>query len=47
VGIWVAVSEEIELDGWFLGVLYAGLATVGIGVGILTRRLAKRFVKRC
>lgn len=42
LGIWVAVSEEIELDGWFLGLLYAVLAALGIAVGILTRRFAKR-----
>jgi hypothetical protein len=42
LGIWVAVSEEIELDGWLLGLVYAVLTGVGIGVGVLTRRYAGR-----
>jgi hypothetical protein len=45
LGALMAASEEIELEGWFVGVLYAGLAAVGIGLGILVRRLAKRGVR--
>ena len=46
LGVLVAVSDESELDGWFLGVLYAGLTALGISIGLVTRRFAKRFVKR-
>ena len=46
VGVWVALSEEIELDGWFLGLGYALLAAVGIALGILTRRYAGRLHDR-
>jgi hypothetical protein len=46
LGVWVAVSEEVELDGWFLGLLYALLAAVGIALGILTRRYAARLHNR-
>ena len=42
VGIFAAVFEEIEVEGWFLGLLYAVLAAVGISIGILTRRFAGR-----
>jgi hypothetical protein len=45
VGVVAALFEEIELEGWFLGLLYAVLAAVGISVGILTRHFAGRLSK--
>ena len=42
LGLWAGLSEELELDGWFLGAVYAILPAVGITAGILARRLAKR-----
>jgi hypothetical protein len=45
VGVLAALFEEIELEGWFLGLLYAVLAAIGISIGILTRRFASRLSK--
>jgi hypothetical protein len=45
VGVLAAVFEEIELEGWFLGLMYAVLAAVGISIGILTRHFARRLSK--
>jgi hypothetical protein len=45
VGVLAAVFEEIELEGWFLGLVSAVLAAIGISIGILTRRLASRLSK--
>ena len=42
VGVLAAVFEEIELEGWFLGLMYAVLAAIGISIGILTRRFVGR-----
>ena len=42
VGVLAAVFEEIELEGWFLGLMYAVLAAIGISIGILTRRFGGR-----
>ena len=45
VGVLAAVFEEIELEGWFLGLMYAVLTAIGISIGILTRRFASRLSK--
>ena len=45
VGVLAAVFEEIELEGWFLGLMYAVLTAIGISLGILTRRFAGRLSK--
>jgi len=45
VGVLIAVFEEIELEGWFLGLMYAVLAAIGISIGILTRRFGGRLFK--
>jgi hypothetical protein len=45
VGVLAGVFEEIELEGWFLGLVYAVLAAIGVSIGILTRRLAGRLSK--
>jgi hypothetical protein len=42
VGVVAALFEEIELEGWFLGLMYAVLAAIGISIGILTRHFAGR-----
>ena len=42
VGVLAALFEEIELEGWFLGLVYAVLAAIGISIGILIRRFAGR-----
>ena len=45
VGVLAAVFEEIELEGWFLGLMYAVLAAIGISIGILIRRFGGRLFK--
>jgi hypothetical protein len=42
VGVVAALFEEIEVEGWFLGLVYAVLAAIGISIGILIRRFAGR-----
>ena len=46
VGVLAAIFEEIELEGWFLGLMYALLTAIGISLGILTRRFAGRLSKQ-
>jgi hypothetical protein len=41
-GVWVALTEEVEVQGWWLGLAYAGLAALGILAGIGLRRVAAR-----
>ena len=39
VGLWISqVSEVDEVPPWFLGVVFAGMAMVGITAGVLIRR---------
>jgi hypothetical protein len=38
VGLWVGLTEEVEVPGWFLGFAYAGLSGLGIALGVLLRR---------
>jgi hypothetical protein len=39
VGLWISqVSEVDEVPPWFLGLVFAGVAVVGIGTGVLVRR---------
>jgi hypothetical protein len=38
LGLWVGLSEEVEVPGWFLGLAYAALSAVGVGLGVLVRR---------
>jgi hypothetical protein len=42
LGLWVGLTEEIEIPGWFLGAAYAALSAAGVGLGVLARRLARR-----
>jgi hypothetical protein len=43
VGLWIGVSEEVEVPGWFLGFAYAGLSGLGVAGGVMLRRyFAKR-----
>lgn len=43
LGIWIGLSEEIEVPGWFLGLVYGALGAAGVGLGILVgRRLTGR-----
>jgi hypothetical protein len=37
-GIWVALAEEVEIDGWWLGLAYGVLAGIGIIAGVAVRR---------
>jgi hypothetical protein len=45
VGVVAALFEEIEVEGWFLGLVYAVLAAIGISIGILIRRFGGRLFK--
>ena len=42
VGVWIAVVNEVEVPGWFLGLAYGVVAALGIATGILLRRFVKR-----
>jgi hypothetical protein len=37
-GLWVGLTEEVEVPGWFLGLAYAGLSALGITLGVFLRR---------
>jgi hypothetical protein len=41
LGVWVALTEEVEVDGSWLGFGYAGLAALGIIAGVSLRRFAR------
>jgi hypothetical protein len=41
LGVWIALTEEVDVDGLWLGFAYAGLAALGIIAGVLLRRFAK------
>jgi hypothetical protein len=38
VGAWIGLSEELEIPGWYLGLVYAALSGLGLAAGILVRR---------
>jgi hypothetical protein len=38
VGLWVGLTEGVEVPGWFLGLAYAGLSALGIALGVFLRR---------
>ena len=42
VGVWAGTVSELEIPGWYLGLVYAGLAAIGIAAGVLGRRLVAR-----
>jgi hypothetical protein len=42
LGVVIALTEEVEVAGWWLGLAYSGLAALGIVAGIVLRRLARR-----
>ena len=43
VGAWIGLSEELEVPGWYLSLVYAALSGLRIAAGVLVRRnLAKR-----
>jgi hypothetical protein len=42
VGIWIALVSEVEVPGWFLGAMYAGLTGIGITAGVSTRKALRR-----
>jgi hypothetical protein len=44
-GLWIGLTEEVEVDGWWLGFAFAGLAALGIIAGVSLRRFSKRFAK--
>jgi hypothetical protein len=33
-GLWIALTEEVEVPGWHLGLGYAALSGVGIALGV-------------
>jgi hypothetical protein len=42
VGLWIGVSEEVEVPGWFLGFAYAALSALGVALGVVLRRSLAR-----
>jgi hypothetical protein len=43
LGVWVGLSEEVDVPGWFLGGAYATLAGLGVVLGVVVRgRLENR-----
>ena len=43
LGVWIALESELEVPGWFLGLVYGALGAAGVGLGILVgRRLTRR-----
>jgi hypothetical protein len=46
VGLWIGLSNEVDVPGWYLGLVYAALSGLGIAAGVLLRRrLSNGFVK--
>jgi uncharacterized membrane protein len=45
-GVWAWTVSELEVPDWFIGLVYGLLAAIGIALGVIARRLAKRFLKR-
>jgi hypothetical protein len=39
LGLWVGLTEEVEVSGSYLGLAYAGVSGLGIVLGIALRRL--------
>ena len=39
LGLWVGLTEEIEVSGSYLGLVYAAISGLGIVLGIVLRRL--------
>ena len=37
VGVWIGVTEEVEVPGWYLGLGYAALSALGVGLGVVLR----------
>jgi hypothetical protein len=43
VGVWIGLTDEVDVPGWYLGAGYAALSSLGTCAGILLRRaLARR-----
>jgi hypothetical protein len=42
LGVWAGTVSELEVPAWFIGLVYAGLAAIGIAAGVLGRRLVSR-----
>jgi hypothetical protein len=38
LGTWIALVNEVEVSGSFLGFVYAALSAIGIVLGVLLRR---------
>ena len=38
VGVWIAIVEEVEVPGWYLGAAYAAISGLGIALGVFLRR---------
>lgn len=41
-GVWIAIVSEVEVPGWFLGVMYGVIGCASIGTGIAVRRVIHR-----
>jgi hypothetical protein len=38
IGLWIGVSEEVEVPGWYLGTGYAAVSGFAMALGVLLRR---------
>jgi hypothetical protein len=38
LGLWVGLTEEVEVSGSYLGLVYAAISGLGITLGVLLRR---------
>jgi len=39
IGLWVGMTEEVEVSGWVLGFGYGLLSGLGVAGGVMARRL--------
>lgn len=41
-GAWIWADTDVEVPHWLLATMYGGIAAIGIGAGVATRRRLKR-----
>lgn len=41
-GVWIAIVSEVQVPGWFLGLMYGVIGCASIGTGIVVRRAIHR-----
>jgi hypothetical protein len=39
LALWIGLTEEVEVSGWYLGFAYAAVSGLGVVLGIALRRL--------